>query len=467
MTVETHPAAPPSSAAGGAAAQQAEPDVSIVAPVVASHNAYLEEMTAVIREKTIPWEGYQRASLITEDDLAQIRQFEKSPSAAMAEAGEKYIGMFLALLQKLVRPDTIQSILILIDDLIGQEENAKVFYRLAATDPNLPFGPFTKLLKKDDEFIQLKAAKTITGLVLQGDQDAPIYDPSEIFAWITAKLQDQNANVVDTVVQILQSLLAVPSFRLTFYQTSNGMANLVDLLKKNSSNAQMQYQIIYSLWLLTFIKEIAADMQRKFDVLPVFIEIAKSAIKEKVIRVVFSTIRNMVSKAPAENLVAMLGNKLLQVCETLSTRKWSDTEIADDLEYIKEELGRSVQSLSTFDEYASEVRAGKLDWSPPHVSENFWKQNAAKLAEKDYELVRLVNIGILSRLISSSTNPLILQIAAHDVGQFVKHYPAGKKFIQEHGTKTQIMELMTHENQEVRYQALIAVQKLMTNAYLN
>jgi V-type H+-transporting ATPase subunit H len=98
--------------------------------------------------------------------------------------------------------------------------------------------------------------------------------------------------------------------------------------------------------------------------------------------------KNMLSKAPQENLVSMLGNKLLTVCEVLLTRKWTDTEIADDLEYIKDELSKVVVTLSTFDEYASEVKSGKLDWSPPHLSEQFWKQNASKLSDKDYELVR-------------------------------------------------------------------------------
>ena len=84
----------------------------------------------------------------------------------------------------------------------------------------------------------------------------------------------------------------------------------------------------------------------------------------------------------------MLGNKLLGVCETLSSRKWSDPEISEDLEYIKEELSKVVVTLSSFDEYASEVKSGNLEWSPPHLSEQFWKQNASKLSEHDYELVR-------------------------------------------------------------------------------
>lgn len=96
----------------------------------------------------------------------------------------------------------------------------------------------------------------------------------------------------------------------------------------------------------------------------------------------------MLQKAPEANLLPMLGAKLLNVCETLLSRKWADAEIAEDMTYIKEELSKHVQFLSTFDEYASEVRSGKLDWSPPHLSENFWKQNAQRLNEKDHELLR-------------------------------------------------------------------------------
>ncbi|KAJ3106593.1 H(+)-transporting V1 sector ATPase subunit H [Phlyctochytrium planicorne] len=430
-----------------------EEEVSIIPPIVASHNTYLEDQTSIIRDKAIPWEGYQRASLITEEDLIQIRQFEKNPKASLSENGDKYVELFLNLLQKLVRPDTIQSILILIDDLITGE------FALPLTENEELNKAW--LLKKDDEFIQLKSAKVLAALLLNANtQTYQTYDPSELFSWISTKLQDSNPNVVDTVVQILQSILAIQTARIQFYSNNTGMANLVELLRKNGQSAQMQYQVIYCLWLMTFNDDVSADLQRKHNVLPLFIEIAKSAIKEKVVRVIFSTIRNQLAKAPQENLVAMLGNKVLNVCDTLASRKWSDSEISEDLEFIKEELRHRVQSLSTFDEYASEVKSGQLDWSPPHLSEQFWKQNATKLAEKDYELVK-----ILSRLISTTSSPLVLSVASHDLGQFVKHYPTGKRFIQEVGAKTQIMELMSHENADVRYQALLAVQKFMTNAW--
>lgn len=53
----------------------------------------------------------------------------------------------------------------------------------------------------------------------------------------------------------------------------------------------------------------------------------------------------MLSKAPQENMVPMIGNKLLNVCETLAGRKWSDDDILEDLQYLKEELAKTVANL--------------------------------------------------------------------------------------------------------------------------
>jgi V-type H+-transporting ATPase subunit H len=81
-------------------------------------------------------------------------------------------------------------------------------------------------------------------------------------------------------------------------------------------------------------------------VIPLLVEIAKSAVKEKVIRVSVATLRNLVEKAPTQNLAAMLVTKLLPFTENLSTRKWSDADILEDVNYIKERLREDFQSLT-------------------------------------------------------------------------------------------------------------------------
>lgn len=60
------------------------------------------------------------------------------------------------------------------------------------------------------------------------------------------------------------------------------------------------------------------------------------------------------------------------------------------------------QPTSTFDEYSSEVKSGVMDWSPCHLSEVFWRQNAQKLSENDYELIRYFEFDRISHSIQST-----------------------------------------------------------------
>ena len=38
--------------------------------------------------------------------------------------------------------------------------------------------------------------------------------------------------------------------------------------------------------------------------------------------------------------------------------------------------------------YSSEVTSGRLSWSPVHTNNRFWRENAQRLVEKDYKLLR-------------------------------------------------------------------------------
>ncbi|WAR18050.1 VATH-like protein [Mya arenaria] len=118
-----------------------------------------------------------------------------------------------------------------------------------------------------------------------------------------------------------------------------------------------------------------------------------------------------------------------------------------------------VEGVATsFDEYVTEIKSGRLEWSPVHKSDRFWRENAIRLNEKNYELLK-----ILVRLLEGSRDPLILSVAAHDIGEYVRYYPRGKNVIEQLGAKHLVMQYLTHEDPNVRYEALIAVQKLMVH----
>ena len=85
-------------------------------------NSYLEESTAKIRVKQVPWEGYQRAGHVTQEELALIKKVDRQPRAKteslLLSDGQAYAQLYLGLLKKLQRVDTLQSILVLIADAL-------------------------------------------------------------------------------------------------------------------------------------------------------------------------------------------------------------------------------------------------------------------------------------------------------------------------------------------------------------
>ena len=54
----------------------------------------------------------------------------------------------------------------------------------------------------------------------------------------------------------------------------------------------------------------------------------------------------MVTKAPTANLPAMLVCKLLPFVKNLAGRKWSDDDILEDVQFLKDELNTRFQSLT-------------------------------------------------------------------------------------------------------------------------
>lgn len=66
-------------------------------------------------------------------------------------------------------------------------------------------------------------------------------------------------------------------------------------------------------------------------------------------------------------------------------------------------------------------------------------------------------------LLNSSRDPVVLSIAAHDIGKYIVHGgDKAKKTIADLGGKTKLIELIAHDNAEVRYRALMSVQRLMS-----
>merc|ERR1712203_179533 len=180
--------------------------------------------------------------------------------------------------------------------------------------------------------------------------------------------------------------------------------------------------------------------------IPVLSDILADAQKEKVSRIILAVFRNMIEK-PEESQVIKENCISMVQCRVMK-----------QLEFLEQKMELALQDLSSYDEYVTEVRSGRLEWSPVHRSEKFWRENAAKLNDKNYELLR-----ILITLLESTKKPLVLSVACFDLGEYVRHYQRGKHVLETLGGKTMVMALLSHDDPNVRYEALLAVQKLMVH----
>uniref|UniRef100_A0A183DPC3 V-ATPase_H_C domain-containing protein n=1 Tax=Gongylonema pulchrum TaxID=637853 RepID=A0A183DPC3_9BILA len=220
------------------------------------------------------------------------------------------------------------------------------------------------------------------------------------------------------------------------------MLRIDDILSAliGKTNFQLQYQLIFSLWCLTFNPAIAEKFPQT-GAIQVLGDILSESSKEKKID------DREIERAAALQMVQF---KTLKTLELMDSKKFDDPELQDDIEFLSDTLHTSVQDLSSFDEYVTEVKSGRLQWSPVHKSEKFWRENAQRFNEKDFELLK-----ILIKILEAQSDTLALCVAAHDIGEYVRHYPRGKKYA--------MMRLLSAEDPNVRYHALLAIQKLMVH----
>ena len=56
----------------------------------------------------------------------------------------------------------------------------------------------------------------------------------------------------------------------------------------------------------------------------------------------------------------MVQCKVMKQLEFLEQRKFDDEDIQADIDFLKEKMDASLQDLSSYDEYVTEIRSGRL-----------------------------------------------------------------------------------------------------------
>ncbi|KAM8838064.1 V-type proton ATPase subunit H isoform X2 [Synchiropus splendidus] len=420
---------------------------------------------AEVRTNPVNWQSYLQSQMISAEDCEFIKKFEFANSddkqLILSKEGHQCAKTFLNLMAHISKEQTVQYILTLIDDTL-QENHQRViiFFDYAKKTRNTAWSYFLPMLNRQDLFTVHMAARIIAKLAAWGRDLMEGSDLNYYFNWIKSQLSSQSSQYVQCVAGCLQLMLRVNEYRFAWVEADG--VNCITAVLSNKCGFQLQYQMIFCVWLLAFSPQLCEQL-RRYNVVPALSDILQESVKEKVTRIILAAFRNLLEKSAEretrqEYALAMIQCKVLKQLENLEQQKYDDEDITEDIKFLLERLGESVQDLSSFDEYSSELKSGRLEWSPVHKSEKFWRENAVRLNEKNYELLK-----ILTRLLEVSDDPQVIAVAAHDVGEYVRHYPRGKRVIEQLGGKQLVMNHMHHEDQLVRYNALLAVQKLMVH----
>ncbi|XP_078253512.1 V-type proton ATPase subunit H isoform X2 [Rhinoraja longicauda] len=420
---------------------------------------------AEVRANKVNWQSYLQGQMISNEDCEFIKKFEaarlEDKQRILDNEGHQCAKTFLNLMTHISKEQTVQYILTMIDDMLQENhQRVNIFFDYAKKTKNTAWPYFLPMLNRQDLFTVHMAARIIAKLAAWGRELMEGSDLNYYFNWIKTQLSSQSSQYVQCVAGCLQLMLRVNEYRFAWVEADG--VNCIIAVINNKCGFQLQYQMIFSFWLLAFSPQLCEHL-RRLNIVPALSDILQESVKEKVTRIILATFRNLLEKSAErethqEYALAMIQCKVLKQLENLEQQKYDDEDIADDIKFLLEKLGESVQDLSSFDEYSSELKSGRLEWSPVHKSEKFWRENAARLNEKNYELLK-----ILTRLLEVSDDPQVLAVAAHDVGEYVRHYPRGKRVIEQLGGKQLVMNHMHHEDQQVRYNALLAVQKLMVH----
>ncbi|KAF1528265.1 V-type proton ATPase subunit H, partial [Eudyptula minor] len=362
-----------------------------------------------------------RGQMISGEDCEFIQRFEQKRNPEekqelLQTEGNQCAKTFINLMTHISKEQTVQYILTMVDDML-QENHQRVciFFDYAKRGKNTAWSYFLPMLNRQDLFTVHMAARIIAKLAAWGRELMEGSDLNYYFNWIKTQLSSQklrgtgasvetgavstsdSSQYVQCVAGCLQLMLRVNEYRFAWVE-ADGVNCIMGVLS-NKCGFQLQYQMIFCVWLLAFSPQMC-EYLRRYNIVPVLSDILQESVKEKVTRIILAAFRVSVCQSHC----ASLSNEIKQGC-------------------IARQLGRKkkrekVEGLSSLYSTSSNSEVIKKN---PNQNKKPPNQNLGLDCFKSFP-------RILTKLLEVSDDPQVLAVAAHDVGEYVRHYPRGKRF---------------------------------------
>lgn len=170
----------------------------------------LQQQAGDIRLNKVNWQSYAQSQMISNEDFQCVVALDSEKHAEYLQQNPSQCAKtFLNLLSHVSKDQTIQYILVMIDDLLQEDRNrVEIFHDYAAKRKENVWGPFLNLLNRQDGFIVNMASRILAKLACWSHEQMPKADLHFYLQW----LKDQLVVKVSTTVRFVLVCLDLFSF---------------------------------------------------------------------------------------------------------------------------------------------------------------------------------------------------------------------------------------------------------------
>ncbi|KAB0393432.1 hypothetical protein E2I00_010569 [Balaenoptera physalus] len=251
---------------------------------------------AEVRANKVNWQSYLQGQMISSEDCEFIQRFEMKRSLEekqemLQTEGSQCAKTFINLMTHISKEQTVQYILTVVDDTL---QAARIIAKLAAwgkelmegSDLNYYFNWIKTQLSSQVKDVPLRIfERNITSMFSKAIYAQTFLSllPLGIFPSF-----QQSSQYVQCVAGCLQLMLRVNEYRFAWVE-ADGVNCIMGVLS-NKCGFQLQYQMIFSIWLLAFSPQMCEHL-RRYNIIPVLSDILQESVKEKVTRIILAAFR--------------------------------------------------------------------------------------------------------------------------------------------------------------------------------
>ncbi|MES1911539.1 MAG: hypothetical protein MHM6MM_003954 [Cercozoa sp. M6MM] len=421
------------------------------------------------------------------------------------EYGDLIARGFKSLLTETSNPSDLLYIVALLDDLLSSSEESVLaqFSTLASRGDDADFlRPLVRVLSRFFSLGDVKEKNEENSLIFA----FALRVVCTVFCAKTAGTtgwEREEQDVVGVLVTLLNSrsvdsdelmhalqctktLLRLNEHCQNLFVENGGLQALTLLLQNECDHSAhiKRHQVVYltglCVWLLTFHPSLrahepegVASALASHGLVATVVDCIAAGFREKTVRILLSVCHALHDKKLFSEMLIDAGLLDLLQGDAFRAKEstFSDVDLREMTQTLRESLQRNVKLLSTFERWSHELRLQKLKWGVCHT-EQFWRQQHSHISLEEAvlgstEQTAQSPLRKLVQLANESPDDITVAVACFDLGELARHKKdaTARRIFEMVGAKATLMSLMSHASPEVQRQALLAVQKLLIDKW--